>query len=921
VVGEARLCPLCSTDQFPRVEPPASPTASAPAADDAAPAPAAPFELSARYTGRAAALAQLNAAVDRAAATGRLSFVVVVGGPGMGKTSAVQELARLSEERRPDLRFLFGAASGAGVLYTAFARLLAGRFGMTASDGVDDSREKIVGVVSAVMPAARVTETAHLIAHLMRVPFPDSPVLAPLADSPQQLEARSFLALRRFLAADAAAAPLVLCFENLETFEAESINLLHYLVAGLAQSPVVVVGTARESLYERHPSFGKLDTPPERIDLGPLEPAEAVSLLRELCDPLDPVPPVLIEHAGTLGGSPRAVYELVRYLIESGLIVAGSDRGWRIDEQALSAAALPGSHEQLVAERVAIMPSGERDLLEMAAVIGASFWLDGVVALVRVREQGSGADPDGPTLAEIAAAGDRTRSSAALVMDRLVEREWVREIEPSSVAGEREYQFAYPYLWSAVYDGIDPDTRRATHRMVAQYLELRPEGRGAMAQEEIGRHLELAGDGVGASARYRRAADFARANFFNERAIRLYRLSLTCLGEADLSTRIHLWHDLGSVYELKGDYEAALAGFERMLRLAWVCASRPKAAVAFNKMGRVWRRKGDIKLALEYLERALELFEQADDHRGIAGSLDDIGSVLHLLGRTDEAFEKVTQALNQPGRGGDRRSLARSLSNLGNIERDRGQLAEALRCHNQALEIRRAIGDRVGIITSQGNLAVLAFERGDHAEARQGWEQALGEAEAIGALPLQALALCNLGELALRERRTEEARRRLEEARDIAQEIDDRGLEGEATRNLALLEHAAGNAGRARLLAQRAYQVAASAGLRENEGRALLTLGQVFAGAIADTDKVSVAPPEPRGGEPTADSYFARGVELLREIGNESELARGLDRYGRYMIESGQVSAGRDLLREALGIFSRLGMREQGELERVLSPD
>ncbi|HWM87808.1 MAG TPA: tetratricopeptide repeat protein [Kofleriaceae bacterium] len=902
---------------MPRVDPSALTDTIPDPPSDGVPAAEAAFELSARYTGRSAALAQLRATVDRTCDTGALGFAILVGEPGMGKTSTIQELARTRAGARPRARFFFGAADGSGVLYAAFAQLLAARFDVAASDSLAQSRDKILAVVTQVMQPARVTETAHLIAHLMRVPFPDSPVLAQLADSPQRLEARSFLALRRFLTADAASSTLVLCFENLEAFEPESINLLHYLVAGLEQAPVAILCTARASLYERHPSFHKLDTTPERIDLGPLDQIEAESLLRELCRALDATPPRLIEHAGALGGSPRALYELVRYLLESDLVVPSGQSGWRVDEDALGGAELPASHEQLVAERLRIMLPDDRDLLEMGAVIGETFWLDGVVALVRVREQ-DGTDPDGPTLAAIAAAGDRTRSTAAEVMARLVDREWVREVEPSSVPGEREYRFAYPYLWSAVYERIDPAVRRGAHRVVAQFLELRPEGRGAMAQEEIGRHLELAGDGVGASGRYRRAADFARANFFNERAIRLYRLSLTCLGEADLATRIHVWHDLGSVYELKGDYEAALGGFERMLRLAWVSASRTKAAVAFNKMGRVWRRKGDIKLALEYLERGLDLFEQADDHRGVAASLDDIGSVLHLLGRTDEAFEKVTQALSHRGRGGDRRSLARSLSNLGNIQRDRGQFAESLGCHQEALEIRRAIGDRVGVIASRGNLAQLAFERGDHAEARQGWEQALEEAEMIGALPLQAMALCNLGELALGQGRGEEARRRLEEALDIAQEIDDRRLEGESTRNLALLEHAAGDAARARLLAQRAYQVASSAGLRDNEGRALLTLGQVFvAQSIVDTEADRER--ERADGSAMADSYFARGVELLRHIGNESELARGLERYGRYKIESGDIPAGRDLLREALGIFSRLGMREQGELESMLS--
>jgi tetratricopeptide (TPR) repeat protein len=916
MAGTGRLCPLCSTDRIQRIDAAALVDTIPDAALDGVPGEAA-FELSARYTGRAAALAQLAGAIGRACDASALSFTLLYGEPGMGKSSTIQELVRSTASARPNVRFLVGSADGSGILFAPFARLLAARFGLSAGDGADDSRARILAAVSRVMPPARITETAHLLAHMMRVPFPDSPVLAPLADSPQQLEARTFLALRRFLAADAAIAPLVLCLENLDAFEPDSVNLLHYLVAGLGASPIAVIGTASSSLDERHPSFRHLDAAPERIELGPLDPAESESLLRELCRPLDSIPPRLVEHAAALGGSPRALYELVRYLLESDLVVPSGQSGWRVDERTLAGASLPATHERLVAERVRIMPVVDRDILEMASVMGETFWLDGVVALMRVRER-HGTDPDGPTLADIAAAGDRTRAWTAEVMDRMVDREWVRAVEPSSVPGEREYRFAYPYLWSAVYEGIDPDARRAAHRVVAQFLELRPEGRAATAQEEIGRHLELAGDGVGASGRYRRAADFARASFFNDRAIRLYRLALTCLGESDLATRIHVWHDLGSVYELKGDYEAALGAFERMLRLAWVSASRTKAAVAFNKMGRVWRRKGDIKLALEYLERGLELFEQADDQRGIAGSLDDIGSVLHLLGRTDEAFEKVAQALSQRGSGGDRRSMARSLSNLGNIQRDRGQFGESLACHQEALDLRRAIGDRVGVIASLNNLGELAFERNDRTEARRDWEEALGEAESIGALPLQALSLCSLGELALGEGRVEEARRRLDEALDIAQEIDDRRLEGEATRNLALLEHGGGDPERARRLAQRAYDVAAAAGLRDNEGRALLTLAQVFvAQSIVDTDTTSERERADRSA--MADAYFARGVELLRQIGNESELARGLERYGRYKIESGEIAAGRDLLREALGIFTRLGMHGQADIESMLS--
>ena len=920
------LCPVCSTDRVPEfdLDTIADPSIDAALdrimpAEDVEEMSELPFELRAAYTGRSAAIRQLLAVVDRAIKESELGFALLIGEPGMGKTATVRELARAVAENRPDVRVLVGSADGSGVLYALLGRLLAARFGVTSNEIVDESHDKIIAGVAEVMPAARVTETAHLIAHLMRLPFTDSPIITPMAEAPQQLEARTFLALRRFLAADAAAGPMVLCFENLELAEPESINLLHYLVAGLSHSPVVVLGTARgEALFDRHPSFGEVDTALVRIDLGALDDTEVEELMRELCSPLDRIPPRLLAHARKLGGSPRALFELMRLLVESGIVVRSGARSWRVDEAALAKAALPDSHEQLVAERVRVMPEIDRDVLEMAAVIGETFWLDGVVALMRVSDLETG-DPDGPTLARIAAAGDQTRSSAGGAILRLIEREWIVEVEATTIPGEREFRFAYPYLWSTVYDGMAADKRRTYHRVIAQSLELRPQGRAAMAQEDVARHLELAGDPTAAAARYRRAADYARQSFFNERAIRLYSQALSCLGEADLATRIHLWHDLGSVYELKGDYEAALGGFERMLRLAWVCASRTKAAVAFNKMGRVWRRKGDLKLALEYLERGLELFEQAGDHRGIAGSLDDIGSVLHLLGRYDEAYEKVSQGLARRGRGGDKRSIAHSLSNLGNIQKDRGRFSDALTCHQEALEIRRAVGDRAGGIASLNNLAVLAFEAGNYAEAREGWEQALTEAEEIGALPLQALALCNLGELALGEDRAEEARRRLEEALAIAQEVDDRRLQVEATRNLALLEHKSGEGPRARQLAQRAYQVAASAGLRDNEGRALLTLAQVFVGTSKlDDEKTLERIPKP-GEPPVADSYFSRGVELLRQIGNESELARGLERYGRYKIQLGDTSGGVQLLREALDLFSKLGMKEQLDVEKVLA--
>jgi len=500
-------------------------------------------------------------------------------------------------------------------------------------------------------------------------------------------------------------------------------------------------------------------------------------------------------------------------------------------------------------------------------------------------------------------------------LGKLVEREWLTEVTLSSIAGERELRFASPNLWSVVYKNIEEPRKRALHQAVARWLELHPEGRGPAAQEEVARHLALAGEAREAASRYRRAAEAARAQFANERAIRLFDRALACIGDTDLAARIHLWHDLGSVYELIGDFEAALGAFERMLRLSWVAASKTKAAVAFNKMGRVWRRKGDLKLALEYLNRGLELFRAAADQRGIAGSLDDIGKSLLMLGRYDEAHAKIVEALARRGKHGDKRAIATSLSRLGDVQQERGQYEAAQHCHEEALELRRGAGDRWGVIVSQNHLAALSFELGDYTAARTGWLAALPEAEAIGALPLCALILTNLGEQALVDVKLEEARSRLENALEIIEDIEDRGLEADCCRHLALLEKLQGHTGAGKDLAERALGVAKKAGLREKEAQAYLTLGDVLATSLVsfggDDESPPIAP---------AEIAFGKAIEVLRSINNEAALGKALFQFGRYKAEMGEVADGKDMLRDALMCFSKLGLaRPAGEVEKLLA--
>ncbi len=883
--------------------------------DDASPG----FPVSTSFVGHKALIERLLEKVQRARARSELQFVALTGPPGVGKSRLAHELERILEEKQSEARLLHATAGGPGSPpFAAFRSLMNTRLGISSDDAPNTARGRISAAVAELLPASRATEVSHLIGHLLDHPFADSAVVEPLAETPSQLEARTFIALRRFLAADAARRPLMLVIDEIERATPETVNLAHYLAAGLASSPVVLLVIGRPTLFEVHPAFGDGDVTLERVEMGPLSDDEAGELLRDLVRPAGDPPFDLLKHARErMGGVPRALVELVRYLTELGAITPGSSAGekltsrkWKFDKKQLGDAPLPEDLEDIMAARLRVMEAGERDLLEKAAACGETFWLDAVVMLVRAAAafDGSGrGDPDGPKLAEIAVAGDRTRAEVEAALKRLQQHGLLTAHAHSTIPGEKEFHFAYPPWWNVVYDSIDTDARQRYHRLIAQWLELRPEGRGEEAQEEIGRHLENAGDGDGASVRYRRAADAARARYFNDKAVRLYSNALDCLGPGDLASRIHLWHDLGSVFQLKGENDSALSAFERMLRLAWVVASRTKAAVAFNKMGRIHRQKGDLPVALEYLERGSELFAQAGDQRGVAGSLDDIGQVLWLLGRYDEALDRSARALEQRRRLGDKRSIAVSLVNVGNIERHRGLFDAAEACYREALELRSTLGDKAGLAQCKNGLGVIAFQRGDIDTAKREWEGALAGAEAIGAIPLQAQLLLHLGEAALEMGSRGEARTRFEAAENLSRDIDERRLMSESLRHLGLLDLATGDPQRARERCLKALEIAEAAGIRVDVGRALLSLGEVHAATLFGGEGVR-----------EAESYFERGVTLFREIGNNAELAAGLERFGKYRVEHGDVESGKKLLTEAQSIFSKLGMRAGDELRRVI---
>ena len=96
----------------------------------------ASYDLKPKFTGRAAAIAQLQSIVAKAfAPAGTLGFAVIVGEPGMGKSRILHELIGRSKAQHPGLIVLAGIADENSHAYGPIARALTSRFGVVRRRG------------------------------------------------------------------------------------------------------------------------------------------------------------------------------------------------------------------------------------------------------------------------------------------------------------------------------------------------------------------------------------------------------------------------------------------------------------------------------------------------------------------------------------------------------------------------------------------------------------------------------------------------------------------------------------------------------------------------------------------------------------------------------------------------------------------
>ncbi len=522
---------------------------------------------------------------------------------------------------------------------------------------------------------------------------------------------------------------MALYLEDIHWAGEGSLDLIAHIAQETRQWPVFILCTARPTLMETRPLWGSGQANYNRIDLQPLSKPDSRLLADEILQKMPEVPTALSEMViGIAEGNPFYMEELIKMLIDDGVIVAG-EGAWHVEPGKLIEAHVPPTLTGVLQARLDSLPPREKLTLQRASVVGQVFW-DALVA-------------------RIGAEGDLRSGHTDEALVGLARHELIYGHEGSAFSGVREYSFKHAILHQITYETVLKRERKIYHKQVAEWLAASSEERADEYASLIADHYERAGGTVQAAAYLKRAAEHAELTSAFQEAFVASQRALALLGEDGAEAeRARLALLAGQAKVGLSDYPAAEEALGQALDLTRIAGNDRLQAEAVTALGRVAADRGDYAAAEAALGQAVTLARAAGDRGATAEALDALGHLAWVQGQPETIVQQAEEALLLYQALGDLPGQARSHLALGNalyLQRDFVGYKSHL---EECLHLSRASGDWREEATALLNLGEAMRLLGDAVAAREYTEESLRISREIGAQDNVVPALYSLGLLA-----------------------------------------------------------------------------------------------------------------------------------------------------------------------------
>ena len=717
--------------------------------------------------GRDDEMAVLRGAIDDLG-RGSGQIVSVMGEAGLGKSRLVAEMHHSLVAEG----FLNGAPSATmdwyegrcmsyqtATPYAPFIDLLTRYFGLRPDQSGPERFQTVKARTEGLLGEQAVDVTPFL-ATLLEIELDQDAAERVRYLDPPLIREKVFRAVQQLVAQAASERPLVLVMEDIHWIDPTSLELLEQMLSLAESSPLMVLSIFRP--WRNEPSWRLHETADRdyqhrytSVMLQPLNAPDCRELVANLLHVDDLPPKVRALILLKAEGNPFFVEEVIRSLLDSGLVIRKDDH-WVATKDIVNIA-VPDTLAGVITARLDRLDDASKRVAQTAAVIGREF--------------------DYETLADVYEGGDDIDA----VLTDLQRREMVRE---KSRIPHRVYSFKHALTQETVYSSLLLSARRKIHRRVATCLE-------QMAPDEvqqIARHYMEAREQALALPFVVASGDRAAHAYATADAIAHYKQALEILETVDDEQMARrAYEGVGGALTFAYDAAGATENYHQMFHVAEKSENLPMQVSALNKLGYVTALfSGQFPEAEKHLLDAERLASECGDAAGLAemhmtycymrtavGDFEDaeghlaeaaeIGSDLDmeeptLFGKThlantmiymtrfDDAWRAIQVAMEATKALGNRKYEAdiKALA-LPMYYMNMGKLDAAVESAREGMEMAAQIGSLASECNGAFSLGLVAWMRGEYESAVSYHERALAAARDAGMPYLQTTALCALG--------------------------------------------------------------------------------------------------------------------------------------------------------------------------------
>jgi len=609
------------------------------------------------------------------------------------------------------------------------------------------------------MGPERVDEVAPFLADLLDVPFGDRRDLAVVNADPAQRRRLTIDAVTSALKAMSDVHPVVVFVDDLHWADSLTVDTLAQVGGRATPGRLFVLATTRPDDSGAVDRLTAADAGLLRIELAPLTDTESTALLRGLLAISGLPGDVEGDLVSWAAGNPFYVEELIRSLIQRGMVRRVDDR-W-IPGDTPARLEIPDSVDGVVMSRYDRLAPATRRAGQIAAVLDRTFTDD-------LFRQVAGSEPTG-------------------TLGTLVTADFLERVDTG-------YRFIHALTREAVYASLLPSQKSELHHQVATVLEsVEPDD-----HESLAHHYERTSDHLAAVVHLLEAGRRAMARYLNDAAADhiergLSRITSLPAGEQPgwpgryLLTR-------GALRERMADYGAALADLARAEELA---VDVPGDLVTIRRlMGRVSRLEGDFETAHAWLDRAESAIRPEDQPSEWIDLQVERAQTLYFGGRGREIptlVDRVTPPIDLHGTPAQRAD-ALGFRALHGFVVDRFRMSDVtLDLCTRALHIAEEDLDVGRIADARFRLGFCLLWADRMREATPSLGHSLTEARRVGEVMLETRAAAYRAVALRRIGAVEETAAAVDEALDIARHVGDDYYQGHALATRSWVRWRSGN--------------------------------------------------------------------------------------------------------------------------------